>query len=78
LYLIPMSLSRHLSIQAESSCGIYSLIESAKRNGLESLSYLRELFERCLHADSPEDWEKLPPGIFSPLNFTDTTDTRLF
>ena len=46
---------------AESSCGIYSLIETAKQNGIEPLLYLRELFERCPHANSSEDWEKLLP-----------------
>jgi len=46
---------------AESSCGIYSLIESAKQNGVEPLLYLRELFERCPLAVSANDWEKLLP-----------------
>ena len=52
---------------AESSCGIYSLIETAKQNGLEPLLYLRELFERCPLADSSDDWKKLLPwNIFTP------------
>jgi len=46
---------------AESSCGIYSLIETAKQNGIEPLKYLRALFEKALHAASAEDWEKLLP-----------------
>ncbi|GHT99821.1 IS66 family transposase [Spirochaetia bacterium] len=46
---------------AESSCGIYSLIETAKQNGLEPLDYLRNLFERAPLAVSPDDWEKLLP-----------------
>jgi transposase len=51
---------------AESSCGIYSLIETAKQNGLEPLLYLRELFERCPLANSSDDWEKLLPwNIFT-------------
>jgi transposase len=54
---------------AESSCGIYSLIETAKQNGLEPLLYLRELFERCPLANSSDDWEKLLPwNIFNWLN----------
>ena len=51
---------------AESSCGIYSLIETAKQNGLEPLLYLRNLFERCPLAVSTSDWEKLLPwNIFT-------------
>jgi len=51
---------------AESSCGIYSLIESAKQNGVQPLLYLRELFERCPLAVSTSDWEKLLPwNIFT-------------
>jgi len=46
---------------AESSCGIYSLIETAKQNGIEPLKYLRKLFEEAPFASSPEDWEKLLP-----------------
>jgi len=46
---------------AESSCGIYSLIESAKQNGLEPLKYLRKLFEKAPFALTPDDWEKLLP-----------------
>jgi transposase len=52
---------------AESSCGIYSLIETAKQNGIEPLKYLRELFDKAPLASSPEDWEKLLPwNIFNP------------
>jgi len=51
---------------AESSCGVYSLIETAKQNGIEPLKYLRELFEKTPLANSPEDWEKLLPwNIFT-------------
>ena len=51
---------------AESSCGMYSLIETAKQNGLEPLLYLRELFEKCPLAVSTTDWEKLLPwNIFT-------------
>ena len=46
---------------AESSCGMYSLIETAKQNGTEPLKYLRELFEKAPIANSPEDWENLLP-----------------
>jgi len=50
---------------AESSCGIYSLIETAKQNGIEPLSYLRTLFERAPLAVSSEDWENLLPWNIS-------------
>ena len=46
---------------AESSCGIYSLIETAKQNSLEPLDYLRNLFERAPLTVSSDDWEKLLP-----------------
>ncbi|WP_010261082.1 IS66 family transposase, partial [Treponema primitia] len=32
---------------AASSCGMYSLIETARQNGLVPIDYLRTLFERC-------------------------------
>ena len=49
---------------AESSCGMFSLIETSKQNGLEPLLYLRELFEKAPRviyddASTHEDWEKL-------------------
>jgi len=46
---------------AESSCGIYSLIETTKQNNIEPLLYLRTLFEKVPFALTPEDWEKLLP-----------------
>jgi len=51
---------------ADSSCGMYSLIETAKQNGIEPLQYLRMLFEKAPFASSREDWEKLLPwNIFT-------------
>jgi len=51
---------------ADSSCGMYSLIETAKQNRVEPLKYLRELFEKAPLVSSPEDWEKLLPwNIFT-------------
>ena len=51
---------------AESSCGIYSLIETAKQNGLVPNNYLMALFEKVPFAVSQEDWEKLLPwNIFT-------------
>ena len=51
---------------AESSCGIYSLIETAKQNGIVPAHYLTALFEKATFASSAEDWEKLLPwNIFT-------------
>ena len=51
---------------ADSSCGMYSLIETAKQNGVEPLQYLRVLFEKAPFATSHENWEKLLPwNIFT-------------
>jgi len=51
---------------ARSSCGMYTLIETAKQNGIEPSGYLLELFEKAPFAISTEDWEKLLPwNIFN-------------
>jgi transposase len=46
---------------ADSSCGMFSLIQTAKRNGLNPFKYLNTLFEKAPLASSPEDWVKLLP-----------------
>ena len=52
---------------AESSCGIYTLIETAKHNGIVPAHYLTALFEKAPYAASPDDWLKLLPWfIFTP------------
>jgi transposase len=54
---------------AESSCGMFTLIESAKQNGLVPFDYLMALFEKSPLASTQEDWEKLLPwNIFHRLN----------
>jgi transposase len=51
---------------AESSCGIYTLIETARQNGLVAAHYLTVLFEKAPYASSFDDWEKLLPwNIFT-------------
>ena len=53
---------------ADSSCGLYTLIETAKQNGIEPLKYLHELFEKAPYAATTEDWEKLLPwNIFKSV-----------
>jgi transposase len=46
---------------AESSCGMFTLIETAKQNSLIPFNYLMALFEKAPLASSTEDWEKLLP-----------------
>jgi len=46
---------------AESSCGMYTLIQTAKLNGLNPQEYLQALFEKAPEVSSPEGWEKLLP-----------------
>jgi len=51
---------------AKSSCGIFSLIETAKQNGFIPIKYLTALFEKAPYASSTEDWQKLLPwNIFT-------------
>jgi len=46
---------------AFASAALYSLVETAKANGLEPYRYLRYLFERLLYAETREDYRKLTP-----------------
>jgi len=46
---------------AEASALLYSLIETAKANGLEPYGYLRHIFEKLPHAKTLEDYEALLP-----------------
>ena len=46
---------------AAASAAIYSLIETAKANGLDPYKYLRYLFENLPFAESEEDYRKLLP-----------------
>lgn len=45
----------------KSSANLYSLIESAKANGLEPYAYLREVFTRLPQSNNVEDIEQLLP-----------------
>ena len=51
---------------AHASAGIYSLIETAKSNGLEPYRYLRYLFTRLPTVDSSEELNALLPYRLSP------------
>lgn len=46
---------------AKASAAWYSLVESAKANGLEPYAYLCQLFARLPHARTVEDFEALLP-----------------
>lgn len=44
------------------SANLYSLIETAKANGLEPYAYLRVLFARLPQVETVEETERLLPG----------------
>jgi transposase len=46
---------------AKASANLYSLIETAKANGLEPFVYLRHLFTKLPAAQLVDDYEKLLP-----------------
>jgi transposase len=51
---------------AESSCGMFTLIETAKQNSLIPFNYLKTVFEKAPFAVTQKDWEKLLPwNIFT-------------
>jgi len=51
---------------AKSSCGMFTLIATAKQNGLVPFKYLMAVFEKAPLALTPADWEKLLPwNIFT-------------
>jgi len=53
---------------ARASAAMYSLIETAKANGLEPYSYLRYLFERLPHAHAEDECRALLPQYLSPAD----------
>ena len=46
---------------AQASAALYSLVETAKANGLEPYAYMRDVIEKIPTAQSLEDFEKLLP-----------------
>ena len=46
---------------ARSSANLYTLVETAKNNGIEPYKYLSSLFHALPHAASVDDYEKLLP-----------------
>ncbi len=55
---------------AKSSCGFYSLIETAKQNDVDPYKYLSFLFEKAPYAESESDWKKLLPWNLKEELFT--------
>jgi transposase len=51
---------------ADASAAIYSLVETAKANGLEPYAYLRFLFERLPSANTEERRKALLPNNLDP------------
>ena len=49
----------------QASANLYSLIETAKANGLEPYAYLRHLFTELPKAETVEAIENLLPGNIS-------------
>ena len=47
---------------AEASCAIYSLIETAKHNGLNPYAYLHYLFTAVPRISDPAEWHQLLPS----------------
>ena len=51
---------------AESSCAIYSVIETAKQNGMNPYAYLHYLFSEVPKITRTEEWEALLPQNLDP------------
>lgn len=54
---------------ADASATLYSLIESAKLNGIGTYDYLLYLFKKIPHCQNIEDYEKLLPYNIDPILF---------
>ena len=51
----------HDKVSAQASANLYSLVKTARANGVEPFAYLQDLFERLLAATTVEDIEALLP-----------------
>jgi len=56
---------------AHASAAIYSLVETAKANGLEPYHYLRYLFAKLPAATKREGYERLLPAALEPKDLLD-------
>ena len=55
---------------AVASANLYSLVESAKANGVEPHAYLTHVFERLPQAKTVADFEALLPWNVRPAAYT--------
>ena len=62
---------------ASASATIYSLIESAKANGLEPYKYLRYIFEKLPFVNTVEDYKKLLPASLDQLQLENAPKVSL-
>jgi transposase len=56
---------------ADASCTIYSLIETAKRNGLNPFSYLYYILSEAPRIKNTDDWDRLLPGNLTQETISD-------
>lgn len=62
---------------ADASCAIYSLVETAKHNGLEPFAYLHYVFQQTPHITTPDGWDKLLPQNLTAEKLTAALPTPL-
>ena len=62
---------------AEASCAIYSLIETAKHNGLDPFAYLNYVFKKAPHIHDAEGWDELLPSRLDEATLTAALPTAL-
>ena len=56
---------------AEASCTLYSLIETAKAKGLNPYGYLHYVFSRLPEVEASGDWESLVPQYLAAEDIND-------
>lgn len=61
---------------AKSACFMFSLVQTAKANGLEPEEYIRNLFEQAPYCETKEDWKKLLPWNIELKPFDDCGEWR--
>lgn len=54
------------STGADASCAVYSIIETAKQNGLNPYAYLHYIFTRVPGITAETEWEELLPHNVDP------------
>ena len=62
---------------AAASCAMYSLVETAKQNGLEPFSYLHYVFQQAAHITAPAGWDALLPQNLTAEKLTAALPTPL-